>query len=610
MTIFLPANNAETTLAGAITAGATSLTIQTADQSEFPNPGAGQFFPVTLFDGAGNMEIVHCTARAGAVLTVARGQEGTTAQAWASGVSAELRFTKGAIDAKKDVDAVEPIATGGTGATTAVAGGDALSVRGAAIPSAATVDLATSTGQYVEITGTATITSFGTMAAGVIRRLRFAGAAPITHSANIILPAGINITTKANDILTLVSEGGGVWRLIGRESEGQTTTVLAGAGTAPPGSPTNGAPYLVQATATGLWAGQENKLAVTNDGGTTWSFTDPLPGSTLVDSNGVIRVVNGAGQVVSPKLTNLNGGPVGGLENPVINGGFDVAQEGISFTINTGVRYTLDQWEGFVAAGAGDSMTVLQQGHTLGQTDVPGNPKHYVRCTLTGGNNVKQFFQRMEGVHTFAGEEVTVIFAVRANAAVTISPLIAQTFGTGGSPSGGVNTFLTPVNVTTAWQIVRQKVTIPSIAGKTLGTNNDDYLAVYLLNDNLATTIEFSEVSILKGDHTQETVMPARRSIGQELALCQRFFGRYALSAAQVTGGTGSILGNMLFPVTMRATPTVTQVANNHHFGQLNVTTTTTTYVPTTSGITFWRTCTGTVSPTQFSELTDFDARL
>lgn len=47
---------------------------------------------------------------------------------------------------------------------------------------------------------------------------------------------------------------------------------------APPGSPTNGYVYIPKATATGLWAGLENKLVFTNDGGTSWISVDPVKG--------------------------------------------------------------------------------------------------------------------------------------------------------------------------------------------------------------------------------------------------------------------------------------------------------------------------------------------
>lgn len=86
---------------------------------------------------------------------------------------------------------------------------------GASIASATTTDLNTATGQTVQITGTTTITSFGTAApAGTIRVLRFAGALTLTNSANLVLPNSANILTVANDVAIFQYEGASVWRMI------------------------------------------------------------------------------------------------------------------------------------------------------------------------------------------------------------------------------------------------------------------------------------------------------------------------------------------------------------------------------------------------------------
>lgn len=87
------ANFATTTLQSAITAAATSITVASADASRFPAPGANQWFPLALVDAAGNVELVRATARSGAVITVTRGQEGTTARAFPAGARVDLRVT-------------------------------------------------------------------------------------------------------------------------------------------------------------------------------------------------------------------------------------------------------------------------------------------------------------------------------------------------------------------------------------------------------------------------------------------------------------------------------------------------------------------------------------
>lgn len=105
------------------------------------------------------------------------------------------------------------------------------------VASAATVDLGDVVANYVVITGTTAITSLGTAAFGVYRRVRFAGALTLTHSASLILPDGTNITTAAGDVAELVSEGSGTWRCLSYQrvvttytSPEQTIASAAGVG--------------------------------------------------------------------------------------------------------------------------------------------------------------------------------------------------------------------------------------------------------------------------------------------------------------------------------------------------------------------------------------------
>lgn len=97
------ANNATSTLAGAISAAATSVSVVSGDASKFPTLAAGDWCPITVVDAAGNTEIMRCTARAGAVLTVIRGQEGTVAKAFAAGARIDVRATAAALEAFKAV---------------------------------------------------------------------------------------------------------------------------------------------------------------------------------------------------------------------------------------------------------------------------------------------------------------------------------------------------------------------------------------------------------------------------------------------------------------------------------------------------------------------------
>lgn len=87
-----------------------------------------------------------------------------------------------------------------------------LYLKAADIASATTTDLSTVTGDCPDITGTTTITGFGTVAAGVTRKVRFTGALTLTHNGtSLILPGSANITTAANDTAEFESLGSGNW---------------------------------------------------------------------------------------------------------------------------------------------------------------------------------------------------------------------------------------------------------------------------------------------------------------------------------------------------------------------------------------------------------------
>ena len=94
----------------------------------------------------------------------------------------------------------------------AVVRGD-LASKGADIASAATTDLGAVSGLMHDITGTTTITGFGTVAAGVWKIVKFEGALTLTHNAtSLILLTGANRTTVAGDVGCYISEGSGNWR--------------------------------------------------------------------------------------------------------------------------------------------------------------------------------------------------------------------------------------------------------------------------------------------------------------------------------------------------------------------------------------------------------------
>ena len=88
-------NNARGFLAAAITDTDTQLTLTAGTGAAFPTLAGTDSFFATIVSAGGLLEIVNVTARAGDVLTVARGAEGTIPQSFNPGSLVELRVTVG-----------------------------------------------------------------------------------------------------------------------------------------------------------------------------------------------------------------------------------------------------------------------------------------------------------------------------------------------------------------------------------------------------------------------------------------------------------------------------------------------------------------------------------
>ena len=83
---------------------------------------------------------------------------------------------------------------------------------GSDIASATTTDIGAATGNFLTVTGAATITSLGTVQAGTRRMVKFAGTATLIYNATgLILPGSASITTATGDIAEFVSLGSGNW---------------------------------------------------------------------------------------------------------------------------------------------------------------------------------------------------------------------------------------------------------------------------------------------------------------------------------------------------------------------------------------------------------------
>jgi len=264
--------------------------------------------------------------------------------------------------------------------------------------------------------------------------------------------------------------------------------------------------------------------------------------------------------------------PVLSFRNKIINGNFDIWQRGTSQT--TADYGSADRWN---CLHKGSTKTASQQAFTVGQTDVPGNPKYYLRhvvSSVAGAGNYCSFIQQIEGVQTLAGQTATLSFWAKADSNKSIATEFRQHFGTGGSPSAIVSSIgVTTHNLTTSWQKFTTTVSIPSISGKTIGSDGNDKLQINFWfdaesnwdsrNNSLGQqsgTFDIAQVQLEEGS------VPTpfeHRPIGTELALCQRYYETcgtdtlYKDIIQSYSGGSGSFVQGVEFKVQKRADPTV-----------------------------------------------------
>lgn len=92
------ANNVFGKLQAGITDIQLTLTLQSGDGANFPSPTGGDYFFLTVVDASANREIMKCTSRTGDVLTITRGEDNSSSQAFLAGDVVEMRVNAGILD--------------------------------------------------------------------------------------------------------------------------------------------------------------------------------------------------------------------------------------------------------------------------------------------------------------------------------------------------------------------------------------------------------------------------------------------------------------------------------------------------------------------------------
>jgi hypothetical protein len=279
----------------------------------------------------------------------------------------------------------------------------------------------------------------------------------------------------------------------------------------------------------------------------------------------------------------VNDGPISGARNRIINGDCRIDQRyaGASITVSGDPQYTLDRW--FGARGTVPNFTAIRSGSspvgftssyliTMGSGTAPGTSGY----ALIG--------QRIEGFNTSDllwgtanAKPVTLSFWVNCS--------VSGTFGVSFRNNNTDTTYCTTytINSTNTWEY--KTVTVPGVTTGTWFTDNrwgiepiwdlgvgtqysgtagqvnsgSNYFGVTgttKLSSTTGATFYLTGVQLEAG--TVATPFE-RRSYGQELALCQRYFEIQdvrAVTTAYVAGGYNYHVGSVRWKVTKRTAPT------------------------------------------------------
>jgi hypothetical protein len=280
-------------------------------------------------------------------------------------------------------------------------------------------------------------------------------------------------------------------------------------------------------------------------------------------------------------LSSVNGGALSGTRNRILNGDMRLDQRnaGASVTPADGA-YTLDRWR----AGASQSSKFSVQRSAVAPA---GFTNSMLVTSLSaysvGTNDNFEMFQYIEGFNvadlawgTANAQSVTVSFWVRSSLTGTFGGTVNNSAFNRSYPFSytisAANTFeyktITIAGDTSGTWLTDNSTGLVLCIGLGAGTGRSGAAGAWsgstFYNATGATSVvgtngaTFYITGVQLEPGTVATPFE-RRSYGQELALCQRYYWKGNLPIMRnFTGSTIGVQSSIGFPVTMRAAPTVT----------------------------------------------------
>lgn len=287
------------------------------------------------------------------------------------------------------------------------------------------------------------------------------------------------------------------------------------------------------------------------------------------------------------------------FKNKLMNGRFNITQRGVIGSLTSTTLgspqdkrlYLADKWT-FIentASGTSRAMTVSREIHTPGQTQVPDNPKFFLRVNTTAlgapaTSWSTRLVQSVENVVDLAGKTVTLSLYARSSiAGKGLGYRIIRNLGTGGS-----GTFDT--GVSGIWSLssdfTRYSVTftMPTLSGLTVGTFGTDvyYIMLYIHSSPSETpanvnagvgTVDISDVQLELGS-APTAIEPVPFTL--DLVNCMRYYQQgspYGNAPNTTTfggknfqflsSGSGQWADTINLVVPMATTPSVTVYASD-----------------------------------------------
>jgi hypothetical protein len=292
---------------------------------------------------------------------------------------------------------------------------------------------------------------------------------------------------------------------------------------------------------------------------------DPqAPTASVGDNDTSLSTTAFVQAAVAPALHNVG-------RNYLHNAQMNIWQRGNpGFNANV---YTADRWA--IYATGGDTMSVSRQPFAVGGLGGSLEDFKFVLSnnftSVAAGENV--LYQFIEDATRLSGKVVTVSFWANVNVGTNkLGVCFDQRMGSGGSPSAdvlGVGQSITLSNTYTRYSLT---FTIPSLAGKVLGTNGDSKTQLslwYSCGSSLADASRSGNIGqqpsgIVNITGIQVEVgtvaSPLERiDPGEDLRRCMRFYEGFPLTSDYTDTVSGSYLHRGYnFSVVKRTTPTLT----------------------------------------------------